>query len=64
MERRWDEGEKTILGETGTFNAEGVVKLVLQKPVCAHHLAGKIWRFFAYENADPELSEGSRRCLL
>ena len=55
MPRRWDEGNKTILGEQGKFGVEEVVALVLQKPACAHHLAGKLWQFFAYEDAEPEL---------
>lgn len=55
--RQWDEGEKKILGESGAFDAESAVELVLKNPVCGHHLAGKIWQFFAYENPEPELLE-------
>ena len=53
--RRWDEGEKEILGQRGAFDAKGVVDLVLTKPQCGRHLAGKIWEFFAYKNPEPEL---------
>lgn len=54
--RQWDEGEKVILGQRGEFDAGGVVDLILAKPQCGHFLAEKIWRFFAYEDPDPELA--------
>ena len=37
-ERQWDEGEKEILGQTGAFDGQGVVDLVLAKPECGHCL--------------------------
>ncbi|MGJ8724516.1 MAG: DUF1800 domain-containing protein [Roseibacillus sp.] len=55
-QRRWDDGEKEILGQRGAFDAKGVVDLVLAKPECGRHVAGKIWEFFAYENPEPELA--------
>ena len=55
--RRWDDGEKEILGQRGNFDAQGVVDLVLTKPECSRYLAGKIWEFFGYENPAPELRE-------
>ena len=55
--RRWDEGEKEILGQRGAFDAQGVVDLVLTKPECGRHLAGKVWEYFGYESPEPELKE-------
>ncbi|WP_411846025.1 DUF1800 domain-containing protein [Roseibacillus persicicus] len=55
QQRQWDEGEKTILGQTGPFKGQDVVKLLLGNPRCGHYLAEKIWEFFAYENPEPEL---------
>jgi uncharacterized protein (DUF1800 family) len=43
-----DEGTKTILGETGPFDGEDVVRLLCRKPSTARHLAKKLWEWFAY----------------
>ncbi len=53
--RQWDEGEKTILGKTGAFDALEVVDLALAKPECGDHIAKKIWEYFGYESPEPEL---------
>jgi len=53
--READLGEKTIFGQTGPFNGDAVIDLILQKPECSKLLAKKLWEFFAYENPQPEL---------
>ena len=53
--RRWDEGEKTILGETGRFNGEDVTRLVLKQPACARYLVGKLWEYFSYEKPSSQV---------
>ncbi|MBK1834839.1 DUF1800 domain-containing protein [Roseibacillus ishigakijimensis] len=55
QKRQWDEGEKTILGKTAKFDGAGVVSHVLTHPRCGQYLAGKLWRFFAYDNPSEEL---------
>ncbi len=47
-----DEGEKTFLGQTGFFDGDDIINLVLAQPQCAQFIAEKIWRFFAYEDPD------------
>ena len=54
-QRRWDEGEKVILGKKGNFDTLEVVDLLLGKPECGRYLASKIWEFFAYDNPEREL---------
>lgn len=53
--RLWDDGEKTILGQTAVFDAEEVVELVVAQPQCALHLVSKLWQFFANQDPEPAL---------
>jgi uncharacterized protein (DUF1800 family) len=53
--RETDAGEKKIFGQTGPFNGDAVIDLILQKPECANLLARKLWEFFAYQDPEPEL---------
>jgi uncharacterized protein (DUF1800 family) len=53
--REMDLGEKEIFGQTGPFNGDAVIDLILQKPECAKLLAKKLWEFFAYQDPEPEL---------
>ncbi|MGE0704667.1 MAG: DUF1800 family protein [Vicinamibacterales bacterium] len=60
LEFRFDEpqhdfGEKQFLGKTGPFNGEDIVDVILEQPVTAEFMAGKIYRFFVREDVDPAL---------
>ena len=48
--RAHDEGVKTILGKSGNFNGEGVLKMIVEHPQCAPFITRKLWSFFAQEN--------------
>ncbi|HZY84764.1 MAG TPA: DUF1800 domain-containing protein [Gemmataceae bacterium] len=48
-----DTGTKTILGRTGNFNGEDIVRIVLQRPVTARFLVRKLYRNFLSEQHDP-----------
>jgi uncharacterized protein (DUF1800 family) len=41
-----DFGEKTFLGQTGPFNGEDIIDIILKQPVTSEFVAGKIYRFF------------------
>jgi len=56
--RRHDDGVKTLFGRTGRFTADDVIDLTLAQPACAEFICAKLWRFFAYENPDPEVVRG------
>lgn len=43
-----DAGEKTIHGETGRFDGEDVVDILVRQPACSRFLAGKLLRFFSH----------------
>ena len=48
-----DTGEKTVLGKTGAWKGDDVVKIVLEQPVCARFLIRKLYTFFVSETAPP-----------
>lgn len=52
-EVRHDAGPKTILGKTGTFDADGVIDLLLARPETAELIVTKLWREFVSPQPDP-----------
>ncbi len=47
-----DEGSKTILGKTGNFNGEQVLKILLEQQGTARFISKKLYRFFVNENVN------------
>jgi uncharacterized protein (DUF1800 family) len=43
---RHDEGEKNVLGQTGKWFGEDVLRILVQQPQCSRFIWTKIWRFF------------------
>jgi uncharacterized protein (DUF1800 family) len=56
---RHDFGAKTFLGRTGTFDGEEVIDIILEQPVTAEFVAGKVYRFFVRD----DLADSVRREL-
>jgi uncharacterized protein (DUF1800 family) len=54
---RHDDGVKTVLGKTGTFNADDVIAIIVSQPVHQRFLAHKLLEFFVYSDPEPELIE-------
>jgi hypothetical protein len=52
-----DSGQKTFLGRTGNFDGVDIIKIIMDQPVTAKFIAGKIYRFFVREDLSPELQE-------
>ena len=50
-----DDGEKTLLGRSGRFDGVQAIDIILQQPVAAEFLAGKIYRFFVSDEITPEM---------
>jgi hypothetical protein len=50
-----DDGEKTFLGRTGRFDGVDIIDIIMQQPVTADYIAGKIYRYFVREDLTPEL---------
>jgi len=50
-----DAGSKTFLGQTGNWNGDDIVRILLAQPVAAHFLATKLVRFFVSDPPDQGL---------
>jgi uncharacterized protein (DUF1800 family) len=50
--RLHDDGTKTILGNTGNFNGDDVLNILLKNPQTANFICTKIYKFFVNENVD------------
>jgi uncharacterized protein (DUF1800 family) len=48
-----DTGQKTIFGQTGNFNGDEVIDLIMAHPSSAYHICGKLFSFFAYDDPEP-----------
>ena len=48
-----DEGEKTVLGESGPFDGDQVLDILLARPETAIFVTTKLWREFVSDTPDP-----------
>jgi len=48
-----DDGQKTILGETGNWAQDDVVRIVCRQPAAAEHVARRLYRTFVSNVDDP-----------
>lgn len=55
-EEQHDDGLKNFLGHQGNFDGVDIIDLIMQEPVTADYIAGKIYRFFVREDLSPSLS--------
>jgi uncharacterized protein (DUF1800 family) len=46
-----DNGEKTFLGHTGTFNGEDIIDIICQQPATARFLSRHLYNFFVADDA-------------
>ena len=53
--KQHDFGNKTFLGQTGKFDGDDVVDIIMQQPVAAEYICTRLWKFFAYESPEPEV---------
>jgi len=61
--RRHDFGLKTILGQTASFDGDAVVNHVVAQPACSEFICRKLWKYFAYDNPEPEVVTGLAETL-
>lgn len=52
-----DTSNKTFLGRTGAWDGLDIIDMILEKPVTAEYIAGKIYKFFVREEITPELQK-------
>ena len=52
-----DDGEKTFLGETGKFNGEDVVAIIVKQEAAARFLSTRLFQFFGADEVDNDEKE-------
>jgi uncharacterized protein (DUF1800 family) len=50
-----DTGTKTILGQSGNFDGDDVLRIIANQPQAARFITGKLWKFFAEDNPPQEI---------
>jgi uncharacterized protein (DUF1800 family) len=49
----YDAGQKTFLGQTGNFDADDVLGILVRQPATARFITTKLFRYFVYDTPDP-----------
>jgi uncharacterized protein (DUF1800 family) len=57
-ERNHDFGPKTFLGRTGELDGRDVIETIMEQPVTARFIAGKLWNYFAGVPGNEEIVSG------
>jgi uncharacterized protein (DUF1800 family) len=52
-QRQFDLGEKTVLGRTGDFGGEDVVRVILDQPAAPRFIVRKLVRYFVFDEPEP-----------
>lgn len=52
-----DEGVKTVLGKSGAFKGEDVVRQLCARPETARYVSKRLWEWFAYMNPESAVVE-------
>lgn len=52
--RQHDMGQKTFLGQSGNFNGDDIISIILQQKECAQYICSRIYRHFINENTNPQ----------
>ena len=47
-----DDGDKTVFGQTGNWNGQDILQMILARPETARFISRKIYRFFVNERVD------------
>ncbi|MDI9634762.1 DUF1800 domain-containing protein [Kamptonema cortianum] len=50
-----DHGSKTVLGKTGNWNGEDILRILCDMPRTAYYITEKMWKWFAYPDPEPAL---------
>ena len=57
VKNQFDGGNKTFLQQSGNWNGDKIIDIILKQPVAAKFISSKLWKFFAYEDPDSQLIE-------
>ena len=52
-----DNDQKDFLGHTGNFDGIDIIDIIMEQPVTAEYMAGKMYHFFVRDSVDPEFGD-------
>ncbi|MDP9173788.1 MAG: DUF1800 domain-containing protein [Planctomycetota bacterium] len=52
-----DSDSKTFFGRSGNFDGDDIISIILRHPACPKFIAGELFKFFAYDDAEPALAD-------
>ena len=58
-----DFGPKTFMGRSGDFDGWNIIDIIFEQRAAATFICAKLWRYFAYEETEPEVVEGLAETL-
>ena len=58
-----DNGTKEFFGRKGNLDGTAIIDAILEHKACAPYIAGRLWSFFAYEDPEPEITQGLGQVL-
>ncbi|MDO9316741.1 MAG: DUF1800 domain-containing protein [Gammaproteobacteria bacterium] len=58
-----DDSEKQFLGHTGTFDGVQIIDIIMEQPITADYIAGKLYRYFVREELSPTLQSALGKVL-
>ena len=61
---RFDNGQKTFLGQTGNFNAYDIIDIIFEQEQTAYFICEKLYKWFLYENPNEEVVEQLAQIML
>ena len=47
--------EKTFLGQTGPFNGDDIIEIILEQPAAAEFVGGKLYKYFVRDEVDADV---------
>jgi uncharacterized protein (DUF1800 family) len=62
-EQAHDFDEKRFMGRRGNFDGWDIINILFEQPAAATFVTAKLWRFFAYDDPEPEVVQGLARTL-
>lgn len=58
-----DYGDKTFMGRTGDFDGWDIMDIIFEQPAASTFIATKLWKYFAYDDPEPEIVAGLAETL-
>ncbi len=53
--RLHDSGQKAFLGESGNFDGEAIIRIIMKQPATGRYVTTRLWREFAYDDPEPAI---------